>query len=288
METIHQRPFSSLSEWIDYAETPHPNDGNTDQCSSHREVSKQWTQTTSREQAFQIFRNGHPDGTVRMKSILNQINHLIKLPTLQEQITTDVEGSSPNIEAYIQGQPEDMFLFSPIEIEAPPTYLPIQLEMLTTAMTTPLQINFAGAILFAATEALKMQGCYVNCTLTHTTKSRNVPYGENEFWQSVLPLPPNLDLDTLAFLLTHPASIRTIVFATMEHEDQATRRKFNFYYRQGYGQVIPSEFKLDQCAIRIIISQITTQINPYDSALALTQSIRILQTLVDSKFQKII
>lgn len=274
-----KRPFQSLSEFVDYAENDTSNDGPAKARSSIA-FHESFTQVPNKAHAFQMLRKGYPDGTKRMQTLLDRIQHAITLPTMTQQIENDVEGCAPDVEAFLQGRPEDMFLFSSVETSAPPTFLPVQVEMSCDSSILPSQINWAGAILFAAIEALRLQGCQVEYHLSHTVSN-----GRNEMWQSAIPLPSNLDLDTLSFLLTHPAANRVLVFSTQEHEFPDTKQQFGFSKGRGYGWPVDNSPKLENCTQQISLTNLCHLI-PLNDAQALSVSVKMLQTLVDTKFQQ--
>lgn len=273
------RQFGSLTDWINYSEIDQLTDDSEQFNRSSISGSSNFTGTKDKAEAFKLFHTGYPEGLQKMKQVLDCVRNLIRLKSPQYEFAEAVDGSSPNIEAFLQGQPEDMFFLSPVELEAPPTVLTVQFEMAYAAQITTTQAIWAGATVFAAMEALRAQGCAVQPILTHTVTDR-----KSDYWQSTVAVPNSLDLDTLSFLFTHPSVLRRIVFSIMEHESQDIRQKFAFGRNYG-GYSYPANLKNSNAEIQISIANICYHFRN-DEASNIPIAQKMLQTLVDTKFQK--
>lgn len=264
------RQFGTLKDFVDYSEKDLPTDlSDSMKASCRGDASFQGVKTKS--EAFRILRNGYPDGRDRMKKVLEALNASIRLPAMYDEFFSSVEGCAPNVEAYIQGIPEDMFVISQIEADCPPSTLNLQFEMTFNCYVRKETAEIAGAVVFAAMEALKMQGCAVTAFLTHTSQSGN------HMWQSSIPLPNNLDLDTLAFIFGHPAMLRVLTFSVMEHEQEKIRNIMTFHNRGGYGQA--ALLKNPQADIQLNMAQIC------DNCYTIEQAQKAFQKLVETKFK---
>ena len=210
-----------------------------------------------------------------MRKVMDCCRNLVCIESPQYTFTDAVEGSAPNIEAYLHGIPEDMHFMEQVQLDAPPTYLDVQVDMTVSCHTTPTQCTWAGAVIFAAVEALHAQGCATGLLMSHTVRRLRK-------YQVLCPIPRDLDMDSVAFLFTHPAALRTIVFSIMEHEPSEIRREFGFSRGNGYGT--PCRMRAPGVDGVLSIAHITSQFtdNPtYNVPVAQA----MLKSLVDTKFR---
>lgn len=268
---ITLRQFSSFQAFVDFAETPHPNDALlpcvTEETNEHY---RKFTGVSTKEEAFFLCRTGFPKGTEAMRQVLETLKSQITLPCEQFQFVPSIEGSAPDVQAYIQGIPEDMLFMEPISMDAPPSQLSIQMELFYSWQIGTETARMAGAVIFAAQEALKMQGCNIDLTLSWTYQGK----GDSKY-QTSFPLNSNIDLDTFAFIYTHPAMLRRIVWSVGEKENKALRYNFGFHSAGNYGLVSNHSLNLDAT---LSFQQIAEQCTSMDAARI------VFQKLVDSKF----
>lgn len=274
-EEAYIRQFFNLTDWLNYSEQ----NLSTDAPSSDRVSCTcrfNWSGVSTKEEAYKLLRVGHPKGLQTMQRILDGIRNTIKLVCPEYEFHNDVVGCSPNVEAFIQGQPEDMLYLHPVEQDAPPSELTLQMEMSFSAGIQPYQAMFGGATVFAAMEALHAQGCNTRILLTHTVKT------DDAYWQSAVPVPNNIDLDTLSFLFTHPSVFRVIIFSMMEHEDSDTRQQFRFSVCGSYSR--PTVRKNPHANLVLSMARLC-QMFTGDEAADIQTAQRIMQVLVDTKFE---
>lgn len=275
--TVINRNFPNLSAWVNYSETDRTTD-NVPRFRSSCSPRADFTGVSTKAKAYELFHMGHPEGVARMKKVLEGVTSNVILPTMNDQFDADVTGCAPNVEAYVQGIPEDMFVISQIEQNAPPTQLTVQFELAYSAWITIEQATLGGAVVFAAMEALRSQGCAVSILMTHTVQSNTT----GNIWQSSVMVPNNIDLDSLAFIFTHPAMLRVMVFSMMEHEPAHIREEFNFN-NNGYSR--PYNHKNTDVQAHIDMSAICNKLR-YTTT-DLTSAKAMIKSLVDSKFQSI-
>lgn len=273
------RSFPDICAWVNYAEHDHPTTGPDSERSSKKVFSPSWNQVTSFEEAFDTLRKGWPQGLERMKKVMDCVRNIIKIETPVYEFHDDIEGMAPNVEAYLQGAPEDMYMMEPIRHDAAPTFVQAQIELCVSSYITADQMTWTGAVLFAAIEGLRMQGCQVEMLMSFSVKSM---YTDN-LWMACIPVPYSLDMDTLAFLFTHPACLRTIGFATMEHESKEVRQNMRFQLGSGYGR--PTLIKSVTADVYLSAKDMAKQFtNDWDTNVLRAQ--KFLNVLVDTKFQK--
>lgn len=270
--------FKNLRDWCAYSQNDHPNDGNMFTRSSHN-PDFNWAGVKKRDDAYNMFLMGWPEGLHRMKSIVESLQRDIILPTTIEEFVCDVQGCSPNVEAFIQGQPEDMFVTLQTEVDAPPSHIVLQFELTYHCGISALQATWAGSTIFAAMEALRAQGCNVTILMTHTICDH---YREGEKMQFSAPIPSNIDLDSLCFLFTHPSVFRVMIFSAMEHEPAEVRRQFGCHNGGGYGY--PSHLKNPLAHTMLQMAQVVRDLNGYDDATMLPLAQALLKRMVDTRF----
>lgn len=276
MSNKYIRQFGNIFDWLDYSETNLPTDLHEYSRNSCKPRAH-FNGVESKAEAYKLLKGGYPEGLEKMKNILERIHAKITIQSPQEVFASSVEGSCPNIEAFLEGQPEDMFILQSEEQMAMPSELRVQLETCVSAWVTPAQLTMVGAAVFAAVEALRAQGCATTIYLTHTVRSRS-----GNYWQSAVPIGPSCDLDTLSFLLTHPAVLRVIVFSMMEHETDPIRSEFSF---NGGDHSYPATVKNDDCRILIQAMKLATQFIGDQGEADIEKAAAIVQNLVDTKFE---
>ncbi len=257
---LYQRHFGSIIDWVQYSENNHADTPPDHKRSSVMMCSKDWNGISKKEEAYSLMCKGWPDGLDKMKKIMEKVYNVVRFDSPQYEFVDKIEGCAPNIEAYLHGIPEDMHALEEVVQEQMPTFLTIQCEMFISCFTTPEQCMWAGACVFAAMEILKGQGCSTTLVMSHSSGGRGGP-GEN-YWQSAFPIPNNLDMDTLAFLFTHPSVFRTIIFSMQEHEPDNIRNMFGFYHGGYYGY--PCRVKLAQANAHLAIQNIVRNFNSND------------------------
>lgn len=269
------RHFGKVSDWFDYAKNDLPE--HEQQGASSYHARKAWNGVDSRAEAMSLFWNGDSAGRERMASILAGIRNLVKLQCPTYEFEPAVEGTAPNVDAFIHGEPEDMFALVCEEKDQLPPALNVQLELCFNAGIQPFQAMWAGATVYAAVEALRAQGCAVTMTMTHTVKNFN-----GDYWQASVPVDVNTDPDTLAFLLAHPACLRVLVFSMMEQEDPQIRNDFSFRHGGGYSR--PSTLKHPSADLCLQMRNLCLLFGYNDEA-NLSTAHKTMQLLVDTKFK---
>lgn len=269
------RKFNSILDWLNYAENPHPNDGPDRERESFT-CNMKWNGVTSRNQGFDLLRSGWPEGLANMRKVLDCCRNLVSIESPQYQFHDAIEGSAPNIEAYLHGIPEDMHHMEEVQMDAPPSYLSIQCDMTVSSWTSTTQLTWAGAVLFAAMEALKAQGCATALTMSHSTAQ-----GEHHY-SAYFPVPSDLDMDSVAYLFTHPAALRVIFFSVAEHETKEIRGVYGFRVGRGYGR--PTPFRAEGVDGMLSIAHMANMFGDTPAA-NIDTARKMLQSLVDTKFE---
>lgn len=234
---LHQRHFGTLIDLVQYSENNHKNDGPDNTRGSIKYAYSSFAGVNSKAEAYALMCKGWPDGLQKMKAIMAKVYNVIHFDCPEYEFHDAIEGSSPNIENYLHGIPEDMHAMEPIVASIMPSFLTVQCEMSMSCWATPEQAMWAGACVFAAVELLKAQGCAVSLLMSHSIHGRN-----GDFWQSMFPIPNDLDMDTIAFLFTHPAMLRTVILSAAEHEHVELRESLGFNCAGAYGR--PAKVKL--------------------------------------------
>lgn len=276
---IYIRRFESILDWANYSEQDLDTDASPNMRTSIQGLSS-FKGVSNKQESYHLLKTGYPEGLHKMRSILESIHNTITIISPQYEFHNSEEGCAPDVQAYIEGRSDDMFFLSPVEKDAPPSFLKLQLDMTVNAHIQTNQMFWAGATIFAAIECLRAQGCAVSMMLTHTTQAQGT-------WQSQLIIPNNIDLDTLSFLLTHPSVLRVIIFSIMEHEPEEIRHSMNIYHGGGYGHAILQ--KSPACDVMLSIQRLAQFFysSEPDQTANLEIAQRVLKTLIDTKLERI-
>lgn len=285
--------FKDICEWVDFSQNAHPND-DKDIMRASRNIrgngGPEFFGVATADEGYNLMRTGWPEGLRRMKRVMEACHSLIKLESPAQEIVSVNEGGMPNIENYLMGVPEDMNYLVDTKIDAPPSYLKIQCEMAVFCIATPDQLMWAGAVVFAAMEALKAQGCHTELLISHTVGELYNDRGTGARVSSIFPLPSLLDMDTVAFLFTHPATFRVVVFSIYEHLPKHVRDRFGFNSHGGYGR--PTRMRAEGVDGVLSISHICSMFrtgwgdqdkSTWEANCKIAQE--MLNSLVDTKFQ---
>lgn len=277
------RQFQTLKDWIEYAESPCALSDH--QRASHDTARINFFESTNFLAAIKLFRQGWPEGREKLQSILDALQSRISLPSMVAEFEASVDGCAPHVEAFLQGMPENMFHLHEVEQDTSPTHLTVQIEMSANCYIEPSQILWAGSVVFATVQALRLQGCSTTLLLSHTVSDMaRGGYSGNDEYQTIVTLPPNLDNDTAAFLFTHPSTLRRIVFSIREHETPDIIRQFGFCEGCGYGA--SSEMKNPHADIMLVIRNMA---ECFATRYTQEQNLHLAQlyinNLVDTKFK---
>jgi len=192
-----------------------------------------WSGTESLSEAIRLSREGWPEGREMIRNIRENISVEKLLPRSNRLTrTVDLSGDEPDIDLYLQGDPEHMAtLWDRIEL-AYGKVVRIAMSRSASASTDPERIVHRGVAVLSAVEIMILLGFTVEIDLIDSTKRSDYFI---EYQTPILHAGDPLHLDTLAFMLIHPSVLRRIWFAVAENEPLKIRKQFGFEEDDGYG-----------------------------------------------------
>lgn len=206
-------------------------------CSSLRHGFKEWSGTTSLEEAIRVARNGWPEGKMRVYTLLQQIT----LGGRQVPAGVLLEGGG----VLVQTLHRDVLQESSGQIaqrcDGSKRTVPIRLlihQGFTCDISSKAVIR-RGAGLLLVLGALRALGHSVEVTVACACESDWVNGAQTryEFYVPVGSNQGSVDFNALAFAVMHPAFIRRLYFAIGECEDSDIRESMGFMQEGQYGAI---------------------------------------------------
>jgi hypothetical protein len=188
----------------------------------------EFTHTNSLDEAIKLARYGWPEGTEEMIALAASIDTLQPTGT-RVAITHDIDGDFPNVDLFLLGEPENMSTIHGALDNTPGKVLRVCHNVTVNCGVEADHIRNHGIALFSAIQTVMAMGYTVELTLGTSTPT-------DEIYWPILEAGSPVNIDTLAFWLTHPSVLRRMVFAAQENASPEDRRRMGAYYHGGYGQ----------------------------------------------------
>tara|TARA_R100000781_G_scaffold111761_2_gene78465 strand:+ start:2942 stop:3847 length:906 start_codon:yes stop_codon:yes gene_type:complete len=194
-----------------------------------RTVSEDFSGTKSFEEAVDLAENGWPEGRAEFADIsaksVQQIESI--LPT----IGYDVAGMYPSVPRFLAGDQESMVTHNP-ELNSRRHIVPIYVSISASANNKRSTIKNRGAAIAGLIDYLETSGHSVQLIVfEHSTSGGILYWGEYELKAAGEPL----DLDMMAFAITHPSCLRRLHFAVMEQNGFRFKGNFARCFHGTYG-----------------------------------------------------
>ena len=231
--------FNSMLEYIEAASKPAVKTG---WLSSEKEDSN-WTGSRDMDHALELARDGWPEGLEMIQKALDEIN---AEPHVEPAPIFDVTGEAFNLDAVLQGQPENMFFFMDQETNKP-RVISMAFNFTTGARTSASDIMKRGAAIASAVNDIEAAGIRVE--LFAYKKSRRGHYktiGMIKIKDADQPL----ELERLCFAAAHPAMLRRLWFRIAEqYSDKEFAKRFGSTYGTPADLNVkePAELGLENC-----------------------------------------
>lgn len=199
-----------------------------------------WNGNVSFDEAIRQAIHGTPDLTKKVMALTEQMQVNLMLPTEVQIPRNDIEGSVPDIGAFLRGEPEDMVVFDTTPQITSPRFVTLQIEGAVCCNVSAEQLLLMGATLAAASIMMRASGITLNVLLTTSTRAGRT----GNIFSTHIPLPrPDTDLPAFIFAVASPAMLRRIFFSLAEAQTPAIRQEFDFYY--GYGSATITKTNAD-------------------------------------------
>lgn len=229
------RHFTSLSELLNQATNGEPNEM-LRHCdlSSRKENNPEFTGTYRYEDALDLARNGWPAG----RDMIEQHTRTYKeiwskfFPTQDfgQDLTSSVSGSIPMVSDYLLGLPESMLEFTPNEEESNLKGCKLQRIILNggaNCSILPEVIHQYGGLIGALINSMELSGFNVELVICWQNGDSFAGVGvpspsdtiRARYSLEIKQFNQKLDIDKLAFCLSHPSMLRRFIFALREQEN---------------------------------------------------------------------
>lgn len=233
--TTDRAHFDSLAALLDEVKqnTRHP-----DLTAASVSAGERFTGTADYSTAYHLARGGWQEGT----QTLDRARDLVKIPdSMRTQCPAPImaeEGDEIMVDRYLDGE-SDHFLSFPMQ-ETPRAGKVVSLvyNLATSFNVSRETMTNRGAAALALVDALEASGLRVEVTICGLFTADN---GDKIDMRATLKRAEDpLELDRAAFWMTHPSSLRRLLFRVME-------RRQNFKpFASNYG--IPTNYTPDQLA----------------------------------------
>lgn len=147
------------------------------------------------------------------------------------KVRWDVDGSEPDIAAYLSGVPESML--ETVRIARPLPALRLAVNVTRSFQVSAATITALGRQVLILTEALRTAGVPVEVWAIGGVRNlRTNDVLETRVLIQEMGRP--VDVSRLAYWLAHPAALRRTLFALWEQEPEKIRKLYGFYQGQTY------------------------------------------------------
>lgn len=179
-----------------------------------------WTLGASFDDALGLIRKGWPEGTARVTKLAKKLVDKVA-PKVQNTALEYRDDGGPLIDVarYCEGEPEHYLEFAPEVAREPIT---INANIAMSAFVSGETCVRRGAVILAVAEILQARGFVVTINAFSNVKD-NTGADYTIKWGVASP-GENIDADTLAFALCHPAMLRRMAFAIREVDEERSSR----------------------------------------------------------------
>lgn len=240
--TAHFREFKNISDFINLA-VKAPEDGGGKAMGK----SNDWDFNLGFDGAVKLGREGWEEGRKKIAEIANKLFEVVKPKTHQQDINYDFDGSFVDVGLYCDGEPQCFGNF--VEPENPTKIIRIEIAGSMSHYITAEVARNRGAAVVALIDLLEAEG--YRCELVVVISVKNRPKHLKGHTTAITVKNPDqpLDIDALAFSISHPAFLRRLWFGFVDQESEGIKEDYSFAEDGCYGQ--PLNVKSDLSDIYI-------------------------------------
>lgn len=218
--------FDGLDELLNHIDQTPIQWSNPDKVSSISE-RENFCGTKTFKDAMNLMRYGWPEGLKDMSSTLKNITKIIN-PRMCQDNYLDVAGAYPHVPAACAGEINNMVNFTHNSVKQKPI-IKLLVNTTTSGSTDKIQITNRGAAILSYVDILEQSGNPMEIELYDLGLAGNKLYCSRLIIKHAGQL---LDIDRLAFCLSHPSYLRRIGFRLRElHADLQSS------FQGGYGSM---------------------------------------------------
>jgi hypothetical protein len=248
--------------------------GDSSVTGSNRE---EWTMGASFKKAIKLARGGWAEGAARFIDGMSAIDATGTAD--KSRMYRDVAGASPCVGAAVSGHPLSMYRRrrEPVATRT----LAVYVDCTAPASCDAEYMCNRGIAIASWIDAMESSGVRVELTLTHTSTDSPKATQDGAYGRADADAQPTnvhvvetvlkgageaLDVDRVAFFLGHPATLRRLMFAVSESDNNAAGDGWAKQSRYGYG--MPSLYRAaaaDVAAGCVVLQGITRDAGDYHS-----------------------
>ena len=177
--------------------------------------------------ALKLAEEGWVDGVEEVRRARERLGALVRPRTHQQDFEMREDGGSfVDVGTYCSGEPECFGNFKPPERPVKPIKVVVGTSYSWTF--TSAEITRRGALIVALIDALEELGYMVECHMESANTGHDYGAGVHCVRALLKATNQSVDVDRLAFWITHPAARRRIGFAVNEQEPRNVRQLFGY------------------------------------------------------------
>ncbi len=218
--------FDSWDDFIQWIETSKP----AGRCqSANADKEKTWDLCSGFDGAVHLAQHGWPEGAEAVKRMASQIREVVGTKVMLPDWAYDVQGECVEVGKFLTGEPECMISFHEIEtVQRTGRIIRVTINTWIGGWVNARNVVHRGGAILALLDALELCGYSTEVCLNRAADGR-------KHFEIIVPIKAageTLDLDRIAYTITHPATNRRLMFRVCEMDGV---REYSDANHGGYG-----------------------------------------------------
>jgi hypothetical protein len=207
--------------------------------------SSSFAGTDTLAEAIRLAWEGWPDGRKKFRDLRKEVN-ADRLFSRSQQTRREFGkcGDHLDIQRYLRGEPNHMITIQNEVLQEPGKVIQIGVQRSVLSGVSQEEIMRKGVATLLVYQLLSELGYGVqtDMILSSSSSSKGSADVRMEHYIPLTQASKPVDIDTLAFMLAHPAAFRRIGFAVREIEPTRIRKEMGAYKSGNYGQSDAPQF----------------------------------------------
>lgn len=231
-ETGTRQAVIAFSSWSEYVELASRSGDDEDRHSRVKDVgSSPWSGTKTYRDAHTLAIYGWRDGTAQLRRMTANMSGSMNV--IRQNMNLALTGGAVDVPTYLTGEPECMWSWQDTEERKA---VRVIIDGAHASRVTPEEIMRRGAAVVAFVDAMESAGYSAEIQLRFSLSN----FGGNNIITHAVALKRSdepMDLESIAFAIAHPASLRRIGFGAFELMHPKITKAFSFKRHGSYGSV---------------------------------------------------
>jgi len=205
---------------------------------------EEFAATKTFEEAKDMAINGWKEGCDKMKDVTAQIDCVVASKKLTTQVVYDTVGACPDVGRFLQGIPDSMMSFDPVESNGSGKILSIVVNGTASGYVKCEEMIMRGAAICSLIQGFYEMG--YSCEIFYVESLAGEWGVGGEGFELRFPIKKSsdpLEIDRIAFMIANPSMLRRMVFSFDETLGKEIVDYFGFNSNGGYGS--PKEIPED-------------------------------------------